>query len=197
MIARIRTWLGSFSPRGIALLLSVVLLGLHGVLLATAFQRNLTSATLEAQVENLRTNIDQLNEVERETLSDLESQLAVAEQEVERLEAQIPTETEPFPLYERAYSLAQSNEIQLLSVVRRESNDEAPQDGAVAVQIHDITSEAEPEACLDLIEAMEADGGARLATAGIEIDSESETCNFQVVAAWLRRAPALGANQGE
>lgn len=197
MIARFRSWLGTFSPRGIALLLSLILLALHGVLLATAVQRNLTATSLRSQIEILRTNLDQLNEVEQETLTDLRAQLNAAQQEADRLEAELPAVTEPYPFYVRAHSLSQQNGMQLISVVRTPPSNEALESGTVNAQFHEITAEGASEACLQMIEALEADGGFRLATTDIQIQPESETCSFQVIAVWLSGDPSDSPNQGE
>ena len=197
MIARLRSWLGSFSPRGIALLLSVLLLALHGVLLATAIQRNLTASSLRTQIQDLRSNLDQLNEVEQETLADLQADLSAARDDVNQLEAELPAETEPYPIYVRAYSLSQRNQIQLISVVRRPPQNEAMETGTVNSQIHEITAEGRSQACLKMIEDLEADGGSQLATIDIQIQPEAETCSFQVIAVWLSGDPSDSPNQGE
>ncbi|MDX1600155.1 MAG: hypothetical protein R3191_01435 [Anaerolineales bacterium] len=197
MIARLRSWLGSFSPRGIALLLSVLLLALHGVLLATAIQRNLTASSLRTQIQDLRSNLDQLNEVEQETLADLQADLSAARDDVNQLETELPAETEAYPIYVRAYSLSQRNQIQLISVVRRPPQNEAMETGTVNSQIHEITAEGRSQACLKMIEDLEADGGSQLATIDIQIQPEAETCSFQVIAVWLSGDPSDSPNQGE
>lgn len=197
MNARLRSWLGSFSARDMALLISLLLLALHAVLLGTAYQRNRAAASLQLQIEDLQANLDQLNEVEQETLAELQSQLAQAEAEIERLEEQLPSESGPYPIYERVYALAQDHDVQLASIARQEPERAPTESGSVAVQIHTVEASGPAQACLDLVGALEADAGPALASGEIVLDPPSESCSFELLTVWLAGETTSSPEQGE
>lgn len=196
MIARLRTWFGSFTARDFGVLLNVILLGVHGLLLGIAVQRTQTAESLQSQTENLRANLGQISDVEQETRAELEQRLATSQRRVKELRAELPVVDQPYPVYTRAYSLAQEVGLALLSVTREEPDVPLAEEDQVEAQIYTIEALGRSEACLDMLERIEGDGGITLATNRVRIDPSSETCGFEVITVWLNAESASVEREG-
>ncbi len=196
MIARLRTWLGSFTARDVGVLLIVVLLGAHGVFLGIAAQRDRITHSLRSQTENLRANLGQISDVEQETRAELRQRLATSQRRVKELRAELPVLEQAYPVHARAYSLAQDAGLALLSVTREEPDLRMTEEDQVDVQIYTIEALGRSQDCLDMLERIEEDGGTTLATNRVRIEPSSETCSFEVITVWLDAESASIEREG-
>lgn len=189
-------WLGSLSACGVAITIAVVLIALHGVLLGSALQRGRVATALRQQLETLRYNLGQVDEVEAETLAELNSQLQETQAEIDQLQAELPSRGAPYPAYESAYDFAQDRGLQLQSVSRLEMDELGDEAVNVNLEVHAIEAQGDPTACVDFIQDLEADGGATVATAAVTIEPDASVCSFRLLSVWRPDAAPDAGREG-
>ncbi|MGA9532053.1 MAG: hypothetical protein WBR18_05005 [Anaerolineales bacterium] len=179
-MTRIQTWLSGFSPTGIAVGLSLLLIALHTVMLSGSFIKQRTARSLNEQVATLRDNMEQMVQIEEENQAELLGQLEAAQTEVSSLESQIPRPESSFAVYPEGFRLARQQSLDMLRVQRGSSEHQPTVLGQVNTEVFAIDVAGPSAACVKYLSALEGNGGITVALDQINIDPLAETCSLEL-----------------
>jgi len=179
-MTRFRNWLSTFSPAGIAVALSLLLVALHAAMLSGSFVKDRTAVSLDEQVQTLRDNTEQMIEIEEANQAELLGQLEVAQAEVARLEDQTPRPAASFAVYPEGFRLARQQSLEMLRVQRGSSEHEPTVLGQVNTEVFRIEVAGSADSCVKYLSALESSGGGAVALDPIHIEPEAGTCSLEL-----------------
>lgn len=168
-------------PGRLAVVASMLLAVANAVLVATALIRQRSAADLAVQVENLEFSLEQLQQVDRERLMELEAEADAAEGELDRLENAFPELGEQFDLYRQAFALAGASNVEIASVETGESSIHQTPVGYLSKTDYTVKGLGGYSDCLALMEQLETAGLQTLALDQLHLDPIH--CEFIVVLA--------------
>jgi hypothetical protein len=177
-MSRFQSWLSGFSSTGIAVVLSLIVIAVHGVLLAGSLIRFRTAESLAGQVNELRTNMEQAIDIREAAQAELQGELERAQAEVQRLEGQVPRPQTGFAVYPEAFRLALQQGLDMLRVQRAATETESTVLGQVRTEEYTIDVAGAASSCVDYFETIESSGGVTVALDDIAVDPVVETCSL-------------------
>lgn len=179
-MTRLQGWLAGFSPAGIAIGLSLLLVAVHAIMLSGSYVKQRTASSLDEQVKALRDNMERMVEIEEANQAELLGQLEAAQAEVTSLEAQIPRPETSFAVYPEGFRLARQQGLDMLSVKRGSGEHQPTVLGQVNTDIFSIEVAGPFASCVKYLSALEASGGSTVALDQIRIDPQAEACSLQL-----------------
>jgi hypothetical protein len=177
---RLQNWLSGFSPAGIAVALSLLLVAVHVIMLAGSFVKQRTAHSINGQVQSLRNNMEQMVAIEETNQAELIAQLEAAQAEVSSLDAQVPRPETPFAVYPEGYRLARQQGLDMLRVQRGSSEHQPTVLGQVNTDVFTIDVAGSSAACVKYLSALEGSGGKTVALDQIRIDPQAEACSLEL-----------------
>lgn len=177
---RLRRITRAFTPSRIALGLSLFLAIYHLILFGTSVRRLEITKDTQRQLERIKGNLENLEEMEQQAIQDLRDELAFKQRELESLQTSFPRIGAPFQFYPRGQELALSHDV-LLTAVRRQETESAPTVvGDVQTLEYLVESSAMVENCLVFLGALEDAGLGSISVHNISLDPGGARCGFTV-----------------
>ena len=152
----------------------------NGLLLGSAYLRSQAARDLEPQLKTLRENLATLAGLQAERRTQLETQLAAAEDRIEAAEAALPPISTPLDLFRTGYELAADGPLTVLSIRRVSSEPQNTVVGTVGITTYRIEAAGGLQDCLTYIASLEAASPA-LGLAGVSILPEDAACGMDVL----------------
>lgn len=180
MVRRFWNYIRS-KPARAAIGLSVLLALANAGLVAGALSKRSAGSELVIAVENLQASLNQLRQVEREGLQELENEAQAAESELEGLKAAFPSLGESFDMYRRAFALAHESAVVITSIETGSSTVEQTPVGYLSKTAYTVKGLAGYADCVDLMARLENAGLQTLALDRLLLDSIH--CEFDVILA--------------
>jgi len=158
----------------------------NALLIASAYLRLRTEQSLSVQVEALRENLAALSQLQDSRRSQLESEVAEAEDRVQTAEAALPSVGTALDIFRLGFALAEEDDIVVLSVRRASSEVRETSIGPVEVTTHRVEASGGLAACMSYLGSLEALGPG-LGVSGVSIQPEPGQCSMDVLT--LGRTP--------
>jgi hypothetical protein len=168
------------TPRRIAITLSVLLGVVHVILLGWTLQRRSAIAELTTDKIAVEENLSLLEEINRDELDALQDELTLIEGEIIQLEDSFPELGSAFPIYRRGLDIAQSSEVELLSIGLLSTNIQETTSGSVLTKEYSLAARGTTAQCLAFIQALEDAGAGSLAVDGVTITPEDAQCSLDL-----------------
>lgn len=167
--------------RTISLILMVMLLGVHAALIAAIYQRTAGSRVLARQVDSLRANVEQLEQVLEQREAETGTELAQAQLELDGLRSNSPSLWVPDEIIDMAFNLSPLDSIQLNSVTRIGFAEREIPSGSVAVHSYRFQGSGPLAGCLSFLARLESTGDPTLASENVVVEPLAELCAFDVL----------------
>lgn len=167
--------------RTISLILMVMLLGVHAALIAAIYQRTAGSRVLARQVDSLRANVEQLEQVLKQRETETETDLAQAQLALEGLRSNPPILRVPDEIIDMAFNLSPLDSVRLNSVTRIGFAEREIPSGSVDVHSYRFQGTGPLAGCLSFLARLENTGDPTLASENVAAEPQAELCAFDVL----------------
>ncbi len=169
-----------FSPIRIAILGSVILAMLHIILLGGTYQRKTASEKMQSDIATLDQNYAAIEQISKEQLSDLQSELELIQAEVAELQSSFPELGAPFAIYHRGMDLSRSSEVDLKGISLLGSDLQETVSGNIQTDTYSIEATGLLESCLTFIHKLESAGLDTVTMEQVSIRPEEELCSLEI-----------------
>ncbi|HLC01631.1 MAG TPA: hypothetical protein VJK02_01210 [Anaerolineales bacterium] len=171
------------NPSAVALAFAAVLASVNAYALARAYQFAQVGRELAAQTAPLKDNLAELQRAKDEGFATLRQNIAAAEAELNSLRGSFPRVGEPFDLYRRGLTVAQSNQIEIVSIERGSTIVDDTTMGRLTTTRYALQAHGSLQRCMAFISQLEGEGLKTIAVDDIQIDPAKQGCAFNVMIA--------------